>query len=322
MDKTAVLPVSGIILLSIIAAVLLIQNLMIRKELGRFRKQIHEIRTAEREQPVKVASFDASTTELAAEINRLISLLRSRVKSSAEEERRLRTIMAGVSHDFRTPLTAAAGYLQLTEEAVERIYKGLADSRDEQVQEELRNIRDYLSIIDNRIRYLKDLSDEFFEVTYLDAGANLPLETVRFDTLLSDVMLRQYNRITEAGLSVETYIPEENLTVQADRHYLERILENLFSNALKYAGKKISIRVEKPERCSNETAFVIENDMEPSLMPDPERVFEPFYRAKDRSGPGTGLGLYVCRELAAAMDMPIEAQLDRELFRIRLSMKS
>ena len=102
--------------LGLLALVLLVRYLGLRAELRAFREQINEIRTTDREQPIKVASFGAPSVELAREINLLVEELRTVANRSAEEERRVRTIMAGVSHDFRTPLTAADGYLQMSED--------------------------------------------------------------------------------------------------------------------------------------------------------------------------------------------------------------
>ena len=104
--------------LAILSLILLVRYLSLRAELKAFRKQVNEIRTTDREQPIKVASFDASSVQLAQEINQLIAELRRAAVRSAEEEQRVRTIMAGVSHDFRTPLTAADGYLQMAGELI------------------------------------------------------------------------------------------------------------------------------------------------------------------------------------------------------------
>ncbi len=344
MDRSFLIPVLLAALLGLLILVLLVKYLLLKKELRSFRDQINEIRTTNREQPITVASFRASTTSLASEINLLTEELTSRAKESAEEEKRLRQVMAGVSHDFRTPLTSADGYLQLVSEMLERILRRCNDSgadnnskegaagksgNDNQpaiskadtlpATQELTEIRDYLVIVSERIRYLKALSDEFFEVTYLDAGSDLPLEPVRFDTVLSEVMLSQYSWIETSGLSVTTEIPEEQLLVRADRHYLERILENLFSNARKYANSRLTVCAEKAADASSVT-FRIQNDLQSGLSFEPERIFEPFYRSRERMGQGTGLGLYVCKELATAMHFTIAAEVEGGMFSIRLTM--
>ena len=352
MDSLTIVLIVGCSLLGLLALILLVRYLSLQAELRAFREQLNEIRTTDREQPIKVASFGASSVELAREINLLVEELRTAANRSAEEERRVRTIMAGVSHDFRTPLTAADGYLQMVKEAVDGMLtegatqntkpatdgKTTAEDPCEDIAvrtQELTEIRDYLCIVSERMRYLKTLSDEFFEVTYLDAKKSLPLETVRFDIVLSEVMMGQYAWIEASGIEPRMSIPEEQLTVRADRHYLERILENLFSNVRKYAKSRIELTATKTtanptgsdgtDAASDpagegQICFILRNDMDESITLDVDHIFEPFYRAKARPGPGTGLGLYVVKELADAMAFQIEGRAEGEMFEIRLTM--
>ena len=165
--------------------------------------------------------------------------------------------------------------------------------------------------------YLKKLSDEFFEVTYIDASEKITLGKVRFDTVLSDVMLSAYNTIDGKGLEMKTDIPEEKLLIAADEHYVKRILENLFSNAEKYAVSFIEVSV---KQLDGAVKLIVRNDISDDLATDTEHIFEPFYRAKGRSGPGTGLGLYVCKELSDFMNFNIEGYIERDVFSVELMM--
>ena len=334
MDVTTILLLCAVGVLAVLAVIFLVKYLRVRAELRSFREQISEIRTTEREQPIKVASFSAPSVELAVEINRLVDELKCTANRSAEEEKRLRTIMAGVSHDFRTPLTAVSGYLQLVEEmmgkllsadgsegsekgrnsAVEQGAPGNAGSPE--VTQSLTEIRDYLQIVSERVRYLNALSDEFFEVTYLDAKRDIPLEDVRFDRLLSEVILGQYQWIEDGKIETRFTIPEEQMLISADRHYLERILENLFSNARKYTKSFLEVEVERTE--NRHIEFTMRNDIRENIEVDSAHIFEPFYRAKGRSGQGTGLGLYVCKELAEAMHFTIAGEVKDEVFELKL----
>lgn len=312
MDNITILLIVLACIFMLLALVLLIRYLSLKAELKQFSEQIKEIRTTDREQPIKVASFGVSSVTLAEEINLLIAELRNTAKQSADAEQRLRTIMAGVSHDFRTPLTSADGYLQMTEEMLGKLSDPQLPIHD------LTEIRDYLKIVSERIHYLRSLSDEFFEVTYIEAKKDLPLEDVRFDTLLSDVLLAQVDWIETSGIRTVFRIPEEQMVIRADRHYLERILENLLSNARKYTKSRLEISVDKTDPSS--VTLCIKNDIDTALQLDPTHIFEPFYRAKGRSGPGTGLGLYVCKELAEAMHFELTGMIRDDFFQIRLVM--
>ena len=329
MDGIAICFLVIALVLALILLVLLVKYLSLRAELKAFREQLNEIRNTDRKQPIKVASFSAPSVELAKEINLIVGELREAAIRSADEERRIRTIMAGVSHDFRTPITAADGYLQLAEELLSG--EGTPDALTEK---ELSELRDYLKIVNKRIRFLRALSDEFFEVTYLDAKKDMPLSEVRLDILLSEVLLAQNSWIEEGKITTDFSIPEEQLTVIADRHYLERILENLFSNARKYTKSRLKVTVENRKggadeslraettdtKGKNRICLLIENDMQDTQEMDTAHIFEPFYRAKGRSGPGTGLGLYVCKELSEAMHFEIEGNVTDNVFQLRCVM--
>ena len=324
----------GLVAVSITAFIFIRKYFMMKSELNNFKNQIHQIRTTDREQPILVASFGASSVELANEINALIQDLTTLAREAAENEKKMRIVMAGVSHDFRTPLTAADGYLQMIDKTLEgcrivanemKIYDDKKPSgsneetdkvkRDVCVQEQ--ELREYLRIVNEKVSYLKKLSDEFFEVTYIDASEKIKLAPVRFDTVLSDVLLSAYSVIDEKNLLMKMDIPEEKLLISADEHYLKRILENLFSNAEKYAVSFIAVDV---KRENGAVRLSVKNDLSGNFAPDTDHIFEPFYRAKGRSGPGSGLGLYVCKELADFMSFEIEGYTEDDIFCIELMM--
>ena len=116
---------------------------------------------------------------------------------------------------------------------------------------------------------------------------------------------------------MKTDIPEEKLLIAADEHYVKRILENLFSNAEKYAVSFIEVSV---KQLDGAVKLIVRNDISDDLATDTEHIFEPFYRAKGRSGPGTGLGLYVCKELSDFMNFNIEGYIERDVFSVELMM--
>ena len=324
----------GLIMIVCIAFVFIRKYFMMKSELNNFKNQIHQIRTTDREQPITVASFGTSSVELANEINALIQDLTTLAREAAENEKKMRIVMAGVSHDFRTPLTAADGYLQMIEKTLEgcrivaeksggyddnnaSVSKEDADIVRKGVLEQEKELREYLGIVHEKVSYLKNLSDEFFEVTYIDASEKVELSPVRFDTVLSDVLLAAYSVIEEKKLEMKMDIPEEKLLISADEHYLKRILENLFSNAEKYAVSFIEVTVKREDGA---VRLSVKNDISGDFSPDTDHIFEPFYRAKGRSGPGSGLGLYVCKELADFMNFKIEGSIESDIFCIELIM--
>ena len=91
------------------------------------------------------------------------------------------------------------------------------------------------------IRYLKELSDAFFELTKIENGAvELHTEQVNLSNLLTETLLEQHTWIAERNIKTDFAITD-GILVQTDRHCLSRILQNLMSNAHKYAADRFSV---------------------------------------------------------------------------------
>ena len=161
----------------------------IKKDIKSFREQIKEVRLSEREQPLSVASFDTNTVDLANEINYLIKDLKDMARRAKQSEKNNKLIMAGVSHDFRTPLTTVDGYLQLINETLEECDIFKKDDKNSNM------IIGQFNIINEKIKYLKLLSEEFFDVTYINALEKDSLSNVRFDKIISEVLIYKCKKI-------------------------------------------------------------------------------------------------------------------------------
>jgi signal transduction histidine kinase len=123
--------------------------------------------------------------------------------------------------------------------------------------------------------------------------AKFRMQPVHVDSLVQDVLARL--RLRHPDLELHTEISEVP-PINGDATRLVQVLDNLFSNAVKYApGSPLTVRVTAAER---QVRFSLE-DRGPGI---PEEympfVFERFYRAHaDVSATGTGLGLYICKQI-------------------------
>jgi signal transduction histidine kinase len=200
--------------------------------------------------------------------------------------------VANVSHELRTPLTLIDGYLELLSE-----YQGQID---ETMQATF-------------LRHAKEGSQELLLLvnSILDA---LRITTEIEPAHLEDVPLwkvvhqvcEQFppQREQEARLQVE--LPA-CLVVKADQRYLCQILRNLISNALKYSPTETCITIgAQMVKCTEHSRVCIwVQDAGPGIPPEDQvLLFQKFTRLKrDLLGPvrGTGLGLYMCKQLVEAM---------------------
>lgn len=266
--------------------------------------------------PVSVDYFSKEITDLANALNAYTDKAKKYNLDLVKEQQRLKNVMAGISHDFRTPLTAARGYLQLLDK------KG-AIGTDE---------RKYYNIIIEKMDYLAMLSDAFFSVSKIEAGGeDIELHQVNITNLLTETLLGQYPWIEENGIRLTADIPEQDIYVMSNEDCLMRIFNNIFSNARKYAETSLSISLKQadPEDKNNTSdknnkynknnyILTFENDMELRDEIYSGRVLEAFYRGSSRTSEGSGLGLYIVEQLAVRMNHRVEVEINKNIFKIIL----
>jgi signal transduction histidine kinase len=191
--------------------------------------------------------------------------------------------VATISHELRTPLGFIKGYSTTLLRA--------------DTTWDIEDSKEFLTIIDEEADRLSQLIDNILESAKLQShSVQLNVQPLRLDALIRDVVIRVRTR--DKNLDVELKL-EEVPPIQGDNVRLSQVLDNLFSNAFKYApGSKITVAV-KPEKDSLLVAF---SDRGPGIpkayLP---YVFERFYRVPgDRSSTGSGLGLYICNQIIMA----------------------
>ena len=212
-------------------------------------------------------------------------------------EQELKYTMACISHDIRTPLAGAMGYLQLLE--------GEPDRQTE-----------YLGIVRKRLEELEPLLEELFLYTRLQGGA-LPLECGEMAALppLWDALAEFYPQLEAAGVEPELRFDREDLKVWASPEALGRVYRNLIANALRHGGRGLEVSGREGEICFS-------NELRPGPRPDPEHLFDRFYQSSPAQAKGgAGLGLSIVRELMARMGGRVSAQITGDILEIRLAFK-
>lgn len=274
-----------------------------KRQLRSFTKAAARHKDSGYQQPVKVETFDKDIVALANELNGYIDVQQKRSELYVREKQELSHIISGISHDFRTPLTAALGYMQLMEKSGELSPKN----------------REYLEIAYEKNRYLKQLSDDFFALSKLENSGEAPeKERLDFSKLLSEQLLEQYGWISGKRLKTDFRIAE-SIFLESDLHLLKRMLDNLFSNAEKYAEGYLSVLLE-----NEGTAVVlrIRNGCSEGVPIEIDRIFEPFYRTPSRSRSGSGLGLYVVKCLSERLGGTVCADFNGTDFSVELRLPS
>ena len=233
--------------------------------------------------PGMVAMVDAVNSEIdAADAERVAAL-----RAADEFSRGL----SALSHDVRTPLTGARGYLQLAREEADPARK------DEQ-----------LAAADARLAAMSGLLDELFSYARAaDPDTPLELGPVALRPVLEQVLLGHYPEF-----EVRDWEPEldcGDVVVTADREALARIVENLVVNALRHGSGPLAVRV-RPAGEKDGVVVEFSNPVADPSAIDVDRLFERFYQADaSRATAGSGLGLSVAAKLAEAQGMTLTAHL-------------
>jgi signal transduction histidine kinase len=209
--------------------------------------------------------------------------------ANLEAERKLTQLqsdfIATVTHELCTPLGFIKGYATTL-------------LRDDTTWDE--NVRrEFLKIIDEEADRLRELIDSLLDSSRLQAGTmHMQFQNVRLDTFLRDIAMRARTRHESVNLALE--LNAQGLTVKADATRLAQVFDNLLVNAVKYApGSQITVTLD----IIKDRAHVMVRDTGPGISPEHiERLFQRFYRVPGNSASvrGTGLGLYICRQLVNA----------------------
>ncbi|MBV6392220.1 MAG: Adaptive-response sensory-kinase SasA [Anaerolineales bacterium] len=216
---------------------------------------------------------------------------------SVQRQMRLQDdFVSTISHELRTPLGFIKGY-------------STSLLRQDTIWDEATQ-REFLTIIDEEADRLTKLIEDMLESARLQSKTiQFKFSPLRLDALVRDVAARvkTHHPNLEIELSIEPVPP-----VLGDGARLSQVFENLFSNAIKYApGSRIRVGA---KRVGGKVRFSFADDGEGIPEEFIPFLFERFYRVPgERTVTGTGLGLYICKQIVMAHhgNIWVESVLDR-----------
>ncbi len=229
--------------------------------------------------------------ELATTFNSMVTRLEAADVERRALEQTRRDLIAWVSHDLRTPLSA----LRL-------LMSALDDDVVEDAATRQRYARTALREIDN----LSQLINDLFELAQMDAGRiELRKEATSLSDLISDTLSSLMPVAAEAGIHLTGEVKPGVGLVKLDPQKMGRVLTNLISNGLRHTPPGGAVKVEA-RRSGERVEVIVRDSGEGIAAPDLPHIFERFYRGEqarvsDRDGQrGAGLGLAIVRGLVEA----------------------
>ncbi|MGD9979293.1 MAG: DUF4118 domain-containing protein [Hyphomonadaceae bacterium] len=244
------------------------------------------------------AAMDPETESVAQQIAGLVALAVARVAAAESAERvrlevereRLKSdLLAGVSHDLRTPLSTILFNLQ----SLQRF----AADHPKEARAEL------LALAEREARRLSDMVESLLDASRIGAEG-VP---VRLALLSPGALIERAIEAASPGPKRVTAVeaPSDLPSIKADADLAVRALANVIANAIRHGGSTIAVAA----RREGDHVCIEVRDNGSGLGPDPERMFAPFVRgaAGDRRPPGLGLGLSLARKFLEAQGASIVA---------------
>lgn len=272
------------------------------REIMKIQQALELISTGALDTKLDVSEFHGQEKEVAEAVNHIRDGLMESVNESLKNEKLKADLITNVSHDIKTPLTSIVNYVDLL--------------KRENLGNE--NARNYIRILDEKSQRLKQLTEDLVETSKITSG-NVKLDMQKIDMveLLYQTGGEFNERFEARNLTIVTKIPNKSMYIYADGRQLYRSLENLYTNAAKYALENTRVYVELSNN-DNKVVFTIKNvsKNELDIVSDGKvDLTERFVRGeKSRTTEGSGLGLSIAKNLTTLMGGKFEINVDGDLF--------
>ena len=286
-----------IIILLIAVIILALRLFLLRSSIRSISKELENTLSSDYNRQLKIDLSDDTLNDLAVNINKNLDAQKKLKLKEERSRRQLEQSVADIAHDLRTPLTVVKGNLQLLDsEALSE--KG----------------RQYLDVSTKKTEALKNMVDEFFELSVLESDPTpARLETIDLTAFLTEFLIDHEELIRAHSLEPEIQLQEREINVYANREMLQRVFENLISNILKYANNSFFIKL------TENGTITVGNKLAGGVTIDTEHIFDRTYRAdKARSSGSAGLGLYIAKLLMEKQNGTITASDSAGILSFRL----
>ncbi|MGD9091791.1 MAG: HAMP domain-containing sensor histidine kinase, partial [Anaerolineales bacterium] len=223
--------------------------------------------------------------KLALQYNQMVEQLSASFDKLAAERDILRRFIADASHELRTPITALKNFNALLQGSA---------ANDPAARTE------FLSESQVQLDRLTWITQNLLDLSRLDADLiQLDLNNHDLGSIIESAASLYQKTASEQGLTLETHLPDPQITLSCDRTRIEMALSNLLDNAIKYTPLEGKIVVGGEEYEDGIHLWVQDNGrgIHPEDLP---KIFNRFYRGRDSHADGYGLGLSIVQSIVHA----------------------
>ena len=279
-------------LLAIGFAILFIKLVLMKRDIRQLGMKLSDIAHIDTNARLLTNTFDKSISGLIQSINAMLKKNRRDHFEARRTEAELKRAITNISHDLRTPLTAARGYLQMLESA------------DPDAETRAR----YIAIIRGRLDSLSVLMSNLFEFArIIEGNTTFDLQEINIGNALRDALSEAYRELEYKGFTVDADIPDAPVICRCDPDALQRVLQNLLKNVCVHGKQYLRVRL-------TDNRIEIANKAEGLDQIDVSHMFERFYTSDaSRNNQNTGLGLAIAKELTERMGGKLTADRDKDM---------
>ncbi|WP_335520621.1 sensor histidine kinase [Neobacillus drentensis] len=238
----------------------------------------------------EIGELSNSLNELSYNLQQTMSELQEaneKLKDDIQKEREMegkrREFIATISHELKSPITAVMGQLEAMIYGI-----GVYKDRDKYLKRSLAIMQD-----------MQNLVNEVLEVSRLETYDFSPkLSQVNISDTVKNIIQRLEYFSTAKSIEMQTDIQDE-LYVLADQKLLEKAVNNIVNNAVKYSPQGEQVQVSLSEEQEHIALYVLNTGVQIEEL-ELEKVFQPFYRiekSRNRNTGGSGLGLFIVKRI-------------------------
>lgn len=260
-----------------------------QRELKRLRKELSIIIKEKTNGVMHTEFFSKEIKKLVQVMNQQITFVKQKESMVEHQNHQFTKMIRNISHDLRTPLTSALGYIDILQKS---------DCSEEEKRKNLK-------IIEERLQRLSELIESFFEFAKIisDEG-NIQMEVVNVVSMIEKSISNHYEDFSSAKRMIQFHTAKRKISMISNETMLLRVFDNLIRNAYKHSKGDLEIQI----TMEKELTILFQNKLLYSEL-DVDKIFDEFYTIDiSRTRGNTGLGLAIAKEFVEQLGGHISAQ--------------
>lgn len=278
-----------IFILVILLLIAIFYIIYLNKSIKKAKKDINKIRFEDTNAIITTSNNNRELRELLHEVNQMMISFRKQEIEVDKKSNRLQKTIVNISHDLKTPLTSALGYVEILQK-----YELTKDDQQK-----------YETIIINKLRRLSQLIEDFFAFTkIISDDETIEMTMIDINRVFEEALVCYYQDFSSQARAIHISGSKKVERLSNER-VLRRVFDNLIINALKHSDGDIYITI----NTNKGICYKFVNTLSEAIQI--ERIFDEFYTSDiSRTKQNTGLGLAIVKEFTEILGGRVEAKIE------------